>query len=114
MSLSSDESKPFVSGLFLKVGRALIVSARQVSGAGLGDKTLLLSSANDRVIALWDLERTRDGVPRRLSSDKSAHSGGIFSMDVRGLDVRTLVAFYIRDPGTTISTKYIRRICYAK
>ena len=90
MSLSSDESKPFVSGLFLKVGRALIVSARQVSGAGLGDKTLL------------------------LSSDKSAHSGGIFSMDVRGLDVRTLVAFYIRDPGTTISTKYIRRICYAK
>ena len=29
------------------------------------------------------------GVPRRLSSDKSAHSGGIFSMDVRALDVLT-------------------------
>ncbi len=44
------------------------------------DALRLLTAANDKTVALWDLSQQRDGAPRRLALACDLHAGGIWGM----------------------------------
>lgn len=64
----------------------------------------MITSGNDKVVAIWDINKLRKNQPRSVTTTSSLHSSGIFSMHYKEANLITAskVLLHLLDFGLII------------